>query len=335
MIKFGIIGMGIRGKMYADTIEKNPYATIQAVTDVNPESLKAAVEKYNTKGYDDFEAMFEKESLDAVIIATPDFLHKKPVMLAAQNGIHILVEKPFSTKVEETEEMSKAIEENNVKCLVGFENRWNSPFVAVKQAIDHGEIGQVVTLNSRLNDTIYVPTKMLKWSAGSTPGWFLLSHSIDMGCWLKQGVKPTKVFAVGTKKKLIQKGIDTYDSIQATISFEDNTHATFTTSWILPESMPMIYDFKYEIIGEEGSYQIDLSDQMVHHAGNRYEHVHTLGTPVNGAVTYAPGYMLNAFIDNIRLDTEPIAGPQDGLLNTKLVHLIHRSIESGEVQKLR
>lgn len=334
MINFGIIGMGTRGMMYADTIEKNPYASTQAMTEVHDERLKACSERYNTQGYSDFGDMFERENIDAVIVATPDFLHKESVLLAAERGIDMMVEKPFSTSVEEAREMADSIHDHNVKCLVGFENRWNSPFVAVKQAINAGKIGPILALNSRLNDTIFVPTKMLTWSAHSTPGWFLLSHSVDMGCWLKEGVKPRSVFAVGTKKKLALAGIDTYDSIQSTISFEDQTHATFTTSWVLPESMPMIYDFKYEIIGDKSAYYIDLSDQMVHHVGKTYEHVHTLGMPVNDAVTYAPGYMLDEFIDNIRLDTKPTAGPEDGLLNTVLVRLIHKSIESGEVQKV-
>jgi predicted dehydrogenase len=126
----------------------------------------------------------------------------------------------------------------------------------------------------------------------------------------------------------------TYDSIQSVVTFDDDTHATFTTSWILPESMPLIYDFKYEIIGEKGALYVDLSDQMVRKAVGDYKHVHTLGTPINGLFTSAPSYMLNSFIDNIRLDTEPTSDAAAGLLNTKLVHAIHRSIESGNVESL-
>jgi predicted dehydrogenase len=127
-------------------------------------------------------------------------------MLAAQKGIHIMVEKPFSTLVEESEEMLAAVKSAGVKCLVAFENRWNTPFVAVKEAVQNGEIGKIITVNSRLNDTIYVPTKMLKWSKGSTPGWFLLPHATDIALWVKES-KPVRAYAVGTKKKLVSMGI--------------------------------------------------------------------------------------------------------------------------------
>ncbi|WP_010272749.1 Gfo/Idh/MocA family protein [Paenibacillus senegalensis] len=334
MIRFGIVGMGIRGSLYANTIEQNPYAEVTAISDVDPERLKQYGQQYKAKGYTQVDEMLREETLDAIIIATPDFLHKEPVLAAAAKGLHIMIEKPLATNVEEAEEMAEAVERAGTKCLIAFENRWNSPFVAAKEAIQRGELGSIVTMNARLNDTIYVPTKMLKWSKGSTPGWFLFPHATDIGCWFK-GSKPVQVYAVGTKKKLVAMGIDTYDSIQAVVTFEDQTHATFTTSWILPESMPLIYDFKYEIIGEDGALYLDLSDQMVRQAGgSQYKHVHTLGTPINGTLTSAPSYMLNAFIDNIRLGTEPDAGVRDGLMNTKLVHAIHRSVETGSIVKL-
>jgi predicted dehydrogenase len=328
MIKFGIVGMGIRGTLFADTIRQNPYAELIAVTDVSETNLQKAVNDYGVHGYADAADMIRREPLDAIVIATPDFLHKQPVLLAAERGIHMMVEKPFTTSVEEAEAMRDAVAKAGVKCMVALENRWNSPFVAVKQSVDSGEIGNIVTLNSRLNDTIYVPTRMLKWASRSSPGWFLLPHVADIACWLK-GVRPTVAYAVGTKKKLAAIGLDTYDSIQAIVSFEDGTHAAFTTSWILPESMPLIYDFKYEIIGERGALYVDLADQMVRRAADDYRHLHTLGMPIDGRLTSAPSHMLNSFIDNIRLDTKPAATEEDGLLNTRVVDAIHRSIISG------
>ncbi|MDF2648376.1 MAG: gfo/Idh/MocA family oxidoreductase [Paenibacillus sp.] len=332
MIKFGIVGMGTRGKLFADTLLQNPYAQLVAVSDAFESALETSKSKYNVPGYSDVKAMIENEKLDALVIATPDFLHKEPVMLATEYGIDFMVEKPFSTSVEEAEEMHEAVLRSKVKGMIAFENRWNSPFVAVKNAVENGEIGDIITINSRLNDTIFVPTQMIKWSKGSSPGWFLLPHATDIALWLKKTAKPVSVYAVGTKKKLVEMGIDTYDSIQSIVSFDDGTHATFTTSWVLPESMPLIYDFKYEIIGSEGAMYVDLADQMVRKAGGVYSHVHTLGTPINGQFTSAPSCMLNAFVDHIRLNTEPEANSAAGLLNTKLVHAIHRSVVNGKIE---
>ncbi|MFD2114209.1 Gfo/Idh/MocA family protein [Paenibacillus yanchengensis] len=332
-LRIGIVGMGIRGKLYAQTLAQSPYAKLQAISDSSSKTLELSTKQFNVQGYTQVEEMLDAEELDALIVATPDYLHRNPVLTAARRGVHLLIEKPFSTSVEEAEEMVAVIEQAGVKCMIAFENRWNSPFVAVKEAIDNGEIGKIININSRLNDTIEVPTTMIKWSQNSTPGWFLFPHSIDLALWLKQ-VKPTQVFAVGTKKKLIGMGIDTYDSIQAIMSFEDNTHATFTSSWVLPEHMPMIYDFKYEIIGEKGAFYVDLAEQMVRQVTDRYKHMHTLGTSINKQLTGAASYMLHDFIDHLRLDRMPEASAREGLLNTRIVDAIHRSIEQGTVQYL-
>ncbi len=333
MIKVGIIGMGIRGTLFADTLVQNMYAEVAAVADSGKENLQKAAGRYGVRCYADSEEMIEKERLDAVIIATPDSTHCAPVLQAAARGVSILVEKPFATSVAEAEKMFDAVERSGAICMVAFENRWNPPFVTVHNAVRNGEIGNILTMNSRLNDTIYVPTRMLNWSGNSTPGWFLLPHAIDIALWLKRG-RPLKVFALGTKKKLVSMGIDTYDSIQALVSFDDQTHASFTTSWVLPESMPLIYDFKYEIIGDSGALYVDLADQMVRQAGGSYRHIHTLGTPINGRLTSAPSCMVNEFIDHIREGTRPESDASLGLLNTKTVDAIHRAIESGKIESI-
>jgi predicted dehydrogenase len=326
MINLGIIGMGIRGQMYANAILHSSSARLISMAEPIEKVLAQCVSQYGGKGYRDYKEMLEEEVLDAVIIATPDFMHFDMVKEAVRKGIHILVEKPFATSGDQARDMLDIIEESGVKCMVGFENRWNLPFVNVKNAVEQGEIGRIITLNTRLNDTIYVPTKMLSWAERTTPAWFLLSHSIDMSCWLT-GKKAVKVQATGIKEKLVSMGIDTYDSIAAMLTFEDGTIGTYTTSWVLPESMPMVYDFKYEIIGTEGAMYVDLQDQMVYQGGKVYTHRHVLGTPVAGRLTAAPEMMLYEFIDNIVQDTYPSSDAYAGYANTIIVEAIHRSIE--------
>jgi predicted dehydrogenase len=333
MIRIGIIGMGIRGTMYADTVRENSFAEVAAISEYNEDTLRAAMDKYGVPGYKDCFKMMDEAELDAVVVATPDFLHRDAVIYAADKGLDILCEKPFSTSVTECEEMVAAIEKNQVKCLVAFENRWNSPVVAAKNTIDNGGVGEVLNVNARLNDTIFVPTELLKWSKGSSVGWFLFPHLVDMIYWFS-GKTVESVYGVGTKKKLISMGIDLYDTIQATLNYTDGTHSTMTSSWVLPNSMPLIYDMKLEIIGTDGALYIDTNDQMVRHGSDRYTHLHTLGTPINNMATGNSNYMLHYFIDCIRNNVVPEADHAVGLANTKIVEAIHKSVETGEVVKV-
>ncbi len=325
MVRLGIVGMGIRGEIYANTIAQNENAKLIAISDMNIERLEKLANEYNVEGYVDYKDMLSKEDLDALIIATPDHLHKDIVIAATKENLHIMVEKPFATNVEDAKDMYLAIQNAGVKCLVAFENRWNPVFLNAYEFINKGEIGEIITINSRINNSIYVPTKMLKWSKNASPGWFLLPHSIDMACWLTNKT-PESVFAVGTKKKLVEIGIPTYDSIQSIVRFDDETNAVFTTSWILPESLPNIVDYKFEIIGSEGTLYIDTHDQMLHQVGSVYKHIPTIGTSINGKLLAPPNHMLHGFIDNIRLESSVLSNEEDGLLNTRIIDSIHESI---------
>ncbi len=334
MIKIGIIGMGIRGTMFANTINENPFAEVAAISEYDENTLTSVKDIYNVPAFTDYKVMMDEVEMDGVIIATPDFLHKDAVLYAANKGIHLLCEKPFSTSVAECEEMVAAVKKNQVKCMVAFENRWNSPIVAAKNNIDGGSIGEILNVNARLNDTIFVPTELLKWSKGSSVGWFLFPHLVDMIAWFS-GKSVESVYAVGTKKKLLSMGLDLYDTIQTTLNYTDGTHATLSSSWVLPNSMPLIYDLKMEIIGTEGSLYIDTYDQMVRMGtSQKFSHVHTLGTPINQMATGNSNFMLHHFVDCLRKDEAPEANEDAGLINTKIVEAIHQSVESGAIVRL-
>ncbi|HEW91272.1 MAG TPA: Gfo/Idh/MocA family oxidoreductase [Thermotogaceae bacterium] len=331
MVRLAIVGMGIRGKMYANAVLKHPNSTLECICDESLERLEESRERFNVKIYQDFSKMLEENEIDALIVSTPDFAHKDYVIEAANKKINILVEKPFSTSVEDAEEMKKAINENSVKCMVAFENRWNMPFVKAKQLAENGEIGDVLTMVASLNDTIFVPTKMLSWSFRSSPGWFLLSHVIDLGCWFS-GYKVSHVYATGVMEKLKSMGINTYDSISTNLVFENGKAvASYTSSWILPNTMPMIYDFKYDLIGSNGALKIDFQDQMLKYYGSMYQHPHVLGTPVAGYLTAAPELMLFDFIDRLTNNTEVYPNETDGYINTLIIDAIHRSLEYHQI----
>lgn len=330
MLQFGIIGMGIRGKMFAETIGESPYAQVRAVCDVRPETARAAAEAFKCTEYTDFRRMMDEEKLDAVIVATPDFAHREPVLYAAEKGLDMLVEKPFATSEEDAEAMAAAIEKAGVRCMVAFENRWNLPIVAAKEQIATGALGDILNVNARLSNTLEVPTNMLGWSRDSSVGWFLFPHLLDMILWFNGGKQIKKVYAVGTKKKLLSLGYDVYDTLQATVSFSDGTNATMASTWVLPRSLPLVYDLKMEIIGEENALYIDTQDQCVRYAGPaKVENIHSLSQPIDGFLTGCSSYMLRHFIDCLRRDEKPLVDERLGVYNTKVICAIHESARRG------
>jgi predicted dehydrogenase len=64
--------------------------------------------------------------------------------------------------MHDADAMVNKVEQTGVKCMVEFFNRWSPPFTYAKRAVDNGEVGDVIAFSIELNDTIWVPTEMLK-----------------------------------------------------------------------------------------------------------------------------------------------------------------------------
>lgn len=329
MLKVGIIGMGIRGSLYAKTIKFNAYAEVVAVAEGNNERLEAAQTEFGVLGYADYRKMLEEQKFDIVVIALPDHLHKDVVIDVAKYKCHMMIEKPLATSYEDAVLMVEAIKKAKVKALIGFENRWNPVFLTAKEAVENNELEDIQFFRALLNDAIFVPTKMLGWAANSTVAWFLFPHIIDLSLWMC-GKKAVSVKAYGQKRVLKKMGIDTYDTITAVVTFEDGIVGTYSSSWIYSNSLPLVYDLRFEVMGSAGSVEVDCRDQMVHKITDRYSHPGTLGREIYGKPIGFAAEMLNSFIDNVRMDTNPLVELEEALHGIKVIDAVHRSIVSGK-----
>jgi predicted dehydrogenase len=321
--------MGIRGDLFAQGLRQNPDAILVGVCDTSAKSLSAASEKWGVPGFGDFEGLLKEQKPVAAIICTPDFAHREYVIAAANHGVHVMVEKPLATSESEASQMLAAVHDAGVTCQVAFENRWNPPFVQVKAAVERGELGEISLINAKLNDTHYVPTQMLSWASKTTVGWFLLPHVVDLSIWLS-GKQPQKVYAVANKTVLPSLGIDTYDTICTVLSFHGGLQAMFETTWILPESSPAVFDFKFEIVGNKGALHVDVQDQMLHQSTDRFGYPGTLLVDMHGTTRGFPLYMLDDFLASVRNGTQPLATIEQGYQVTRVVDAAHRSITSGQ-----
>jgi predicted dehydrogenase len=329
MIRTVIVGMGIRGHLFAQGLSQNTNAELVAICDVASEARSAASENWNVPGYADFVGMLEEQQPEAALVCTPDFAHREYVIAAAEHGAHVMVEKPLAASLEDAEAILEAVEVAGITCQVAFENRWNPPFVKIKQAVERGELGDISLVSAKLNDTLYVPTRMLNWASQSSVGWFLLPHVVDLAIWLS-GKEPSKVYAVANKTVLPSLGVDTYDTICTTLSFDGGMQAVFETTWILPESSPAVFDFKFGILGDRGAMHVDAQDQMLHQSTDRFTYPGTLVLDVHGKARGFPLDMLDSFIHSVKNGTRPLATVREGYRVTRVIDAVHRSIEGGQ-----
>lgn len=151
-IKWGVIGCGgiadrrtLPGMMLADNAE------LVAVMDRNPEAAARCKEKYNAKyAFTDEADLLALDEIQAVYIASPVFAHKEQAFAAAKAKKDILIEKPVGMTSKEAEEIANYCEEQGVKLGVGFMMRFHAYHQAMKELVQSGKIGEVVSARAQL-----------------------------------------------------------------------------------------------------------------------------------------------------------------------------------------
>ena len=146
-----IIGAGSRGKTYARYSEQFPNSMkVVGVADPNTYRRNFMAKKYNVAKdniFNDFqEALAQPKLADAVVIATPDNLHYEPCMKALELGYDVLLEKPVAPTEKQCRDILKQARKYNRIVAVCHVLRYAPYFIALKEVVDSGAIGDLVSI---------------------------------------------------------------------------------------------------------------------------------------------------------------------------------------------
>lgn len=231
-VRIGIAGMGNMGKFHADYLlnSKVNHGVLTAVSDAIPANL----ERYKQlKTFDDSGRMIRSGEIDAIIIATPHFLHTTIGIDALQNGIHVLVEKPISVHKADCERLLAAHTDKNLVFAAMFQSRTESKYRRIKRLIDNGDLGQIVRINWIVTD--WYRTEAYYASGGWRATWkgegggALVNqcpHNLDLLQWFCG--RPARV------RGFCQLGrfhnIEVEDNVSAFLEFANGGTGVFITS---------------------------------------------------------------------------------------------------------
>jgi predicted dehydrogenase len=124
-IKVGFVGAGGRARNHMRTLHSIKDVEIVAICDVNENTAKEATDEYGGRVYTDYHAMLEKEDLTALYVVVPTFAHYDAEILAAQKGIHLMLEKPVAPTMEKAIEILDAVNQAGVLTSVGYQLRYS------------------------------------------------------------------------------------------------------------------------------------------------------------------------------------------------------------------
>ena len=153
--------------------------------------------------YSSVNELLNSKNLDAVIVATPNQLHEKHTVSFLKNKIPVLLEKPISDNINSAKKIIRSAYKNKTPLLIGYHRRHNSIVSKVKNLIDKGKLGKIVSANVLCWLYKHKEYYNEKWrvSKGGGPLGINLVHDIDMICYLLGSIKYVQAFTANKTRK--------------------------------------------------------------------------------------------------------------------------------------
>ena len=319
-LNIGVIGLGAIGQKHCEALAGIRQANLMAVADIDDTVLSATAQKFNAAPYTDFKAMLKHEGLEAVVVATPDDFHREPCVLAAEAGLHILVEKPIATTEEDANTIIAAAKAAEVQLMVGFTLRFVPHYLKAKGAVESGQLGQVISIFARRLNVIS-QAERINGRCGVLH--FLGIHDFDALRWIV-GSEPVSVYSEASTS--VERKFPQEDETFTIIHFANGVVACAHIGWNLPDNHPGGRDFKLDISGDQGSLNMDLASQGVK--------IFTILGHKFPSTAPGLGEEDRVFVDCI-LDGRPVpVTGEDGLAALRMVNAALKSIEEKAVVQL-
>jgi len=202
MLNIGVIGTGNRGVgCFGALLAARADTCVAALSDPNSVRLEAAAAKIGPDAarYTDAGEMLARESLDALIITSPDYSHADHAVAALRAGIpHVFVDKPLATTTEDCRRVAQAAHITGGQVAVGFNLRHLPLMRKIKEIIEGGLIGDLMLIeNQEFYDggRTYMArwNRKREWSGGL---WIHKgTHDFDVFNWWNAGGTPIRVAA--------------------------------------------------------------------------------------------------------------------------------------------
>ncbi len=229
-IKIGVIGTGHLGSLHAkiySLIKKKSKISLVGVCDINKSRAKEVGKKYGTPYYTNCKDLIGK--VDAVSIVVPTTLHYEVAKDFLKAGVHVLVEKPITKKLEEANELIELAKKKSLILQVGHIERFNSAIRSVEPLLKKPRFIECQRLGSvhkklRIKDVGVVLDMMI--------------HDIDIILGLvKSKVKTIEAVGISTVS-------DHEDLANVRLSFQNSVIADITASRVTKEEVRNIRIFQ-------------------------------------------------------------------------------------------
>ena len=260
-IGLAIVGAGRVGLFRGEVAARHPMVDFIGVADLREERLSILKEKAQADFVTrDFRELLKRPEVTAAIISTDEHLHVEPILAAVERKLALLIEKPLATELAESAKVLNAIQEARIDAVVGYTQRFRRRWLAAKEKVRTGQLGEVTLVTSRafMNRLVALDNyKRTSDASKISPMVISGTHALDVVMWMMEAKRPAEIYARSVDKALgpLCKGIDATAGV---ITFEDGSLYHSAISWALPVVWPgAVYSLEVGITGTEGVLTID------------------------------------------------------------------------------
>lgn len=251
-VGYAIVGTGYFGAELGRIINRQEGARVVAVLD--PENGETIAKEYGCDYETDLDALCGREDVQAVIVATPNYLHKEPVVCAAKHKKNIFCEKPIALSYKDCDEMVRAAEDNSVTFMAGHVMNFFHGVRVAKRLINEGAIGKVLYTHTARNGWEEAQPSISWKKIREKSGGHLYHHIHELDC---------VQFIMGPAKRVTMTGGnvahqgeqfgDEDDMLFLNLEFENGTYAIceYGSAFRWPEHYLLIQ-------GTEGAIRMDM-----------------------------------------------------------------------------
>jgi predicted dehydrogenase len=340
MFRIGIVGAGNISDTHARAVQQIPHAQLVAVYGDNADRAAALAQRYGAAAYRDFDHFVRHRPLDVVLVGSPSGLHAQHARLAAEQGIHVLVEKPLDVTTERIDALLTVCEQNGVRLGVFFQDRAAPHLQWLRRMIATGALGRIILVSARVKwfrPPDYYSRSRWRGTCALDGGGALMNqgiHTVDLLLWLLGDV--TRVHAF-TRTALHQ--IEVEDTAVACLEFASGALATLEATTAAYPGFPR----RVELTGSEGTVIVE-NDRVV-----RCDLRHEVPEPLpesgqsdtqaatSAAVSDARGHraVIEDFLHSLTTGSTPLCDGREGRKSVALVQALYRSAHNHQLVSAR
>lgn len=260
-IGLAIIGCGRLGRFRGEVARQYPGVGWIGLCDLKEDLGRKLCDDLRADFFTkDFHELLARREVNAVLIATEESEHVPPTMLAIERGHRLLIEKPLATNAVDSAKVLQAVQDAGVDAVVGYTQRFRRRFLAAKERIRTGQLGDITSVTTRafLNRiSAIVALQLDPQPSRLTPMVSSGTHGLDLSLWLLEGKAPVEVYARSVDK-VLGPAWGTKDATFGVFTFDDGTIWSMSINWALPKPWPgSTYGLELGIVGTEGVITID------------------------------------------------------------------------------